>query len=112
MDRRKRPISSSAVPELASLAQKLVHVPDKLLIVQMHLQPLADNIPGAIPRDPYAISEACSILHSAIADIVDVARALRAISTLQEKSELRRTAEIRPTSASAHWFDWLTAPAA
>ena len=77
------------------MAQTLVHVPDKLLIVQMHLQPLADNNPGAMPRDPYAISEACSILHSAIADVVDVARALRAISVSQEKGELGRTAEIQ-----------------
>ena len=96
MDRRKRSRSSSAAPELAALAQRLVHVPDKLLIVQMHLQPLADNNPGAMPRDPYAISEACSILHSAIADVVDVARALRAISVSQEKGELRRTPEIQP----------------
>jgi hypothetical protein len=99
MDRRKRPRSSTAAPELAALAQKLVHVPDKLLIVQMHLQPLADSNPGAMPRDPYAISEACSILHSAIADVVEVARALRAISTLQEKGERRRTAEVRPPGA-------------
>ena len=95
MARRKRPGSPIAPPELAVLAQKLVHVPDKLLIVQMHLQPFADN-PGAIPRDPYAMSEACSILHSAIADVVEVARALRAFSAIQEKAALRRTPEIRP----------------
>jgi len=99
MDRRRRPRSSTAAPELAALAQKLVHVPDKLLIVQMHLQPLADDNPGAMPRDPYALAEACSILHSAIADVVDVARALRAISAGQEKSESRRTVEVRSPGA-------------
>jgi len=95
MDRRKPPRPSTAAPELAALAQKLVHVPDKLLIVQMHLQPLVDNNPGAMPRDPYAISEACSILHSAIADVVDVARALRAISAVRAKEEPRRAAEVQ-----------------
>lgn len=68
------------------LAQKLVHVPDKLLIVQMHLQPFTDNA-DAMARDPYALSEACNILHSAIVDVAEVARSLHALSQTQEKPE-------------------------
>ena len=96
MDRRKRSRSSTPAPELALLAQKLVQVPDKLLIVQMHLQPFADN-PGEMSRDPYAMSEACNILHSAIADIVDVARSLQALSAIEKKVELLRSPEVRPS---------------
>ena len=86
MNQRKHVRSTNAAPELAVLAQKLVHVPDKLLIVQMHLQPFAENA-GAMPRDPYALSEACNILHSAIVDVAEVARSLHALSRTQEKAE-------------------------
>ena len=94
MDPRKRVRTSNAAPELAVLAQKLVHVPDKLLIVQMHLQPFTDNA-DAMARDPYALSEACNILHSAIVDVAEVARSLHALSQTQEKAEPHLTPVLR-----------------
>ena len=83
-DRRKNGQSLDAVPDIGTLAQTLIQVPDKLAVVQMHLQQLADAgdiVPGA----PFTLSEVCDLLHSATVDVGEVARALHALSALDEK---------------------------
>jgi hypothetical protein len=83
-DRRTSAQSLDATPDIGALAKTLVQVPDKLAVVQMHLQQLAgviDTVPGA----PFTLSEVCNLLHSASLDVGEVARALHALSALEEK---------------------------
>ena len=69
--------------ELAALAQRIVLVPDKLVTVQMHLEPLCNGAVEGLSADSRkALSEACRLLHSAISDVVEVARDLRGVSAL------------------------------
>ena len=85
-ERRKTAQSLDATPEIGALAQTLVQVPDKLAAVQLQLQQLADvKNPGA----PHALSEMCKLLHSASTDVCEVARALHALSAIEEKCEPR-----------------------
>ena len=70
-------------PQLAVLAQKIVQIPDKLVSVQMCLEPLCNGgAEGVSAESRKALSEACSLLHSAIADVVEVARDLRGAAAL------------------------------
>jgi hypothetical protein len=85
---RPEPPPTTPTAELAALVQRLVSVPDKLAVVQMHLQRLAES-EGAVPAAPYALTEVCDLLHSAIVDVVEVARAMDALSALEEKCERR-----------------------
>ena len=83
-DRRRNGQSIDATPDIGTLAQTLIQVPDKLAVVQMHLQQLAetrDTVPGA----PFTLAEVCNLLHSATIDVGEVARALHALSALDEK---------------------------
>ena len=76
--------SLDTTPDIGALAQTLIQVPDKLAVVQMHLQQLADakhTVAGA----PFTLSEVCNLLHSASLDVGEVARALNALSALEEK---------------------------
>jgi hypothetical protein len=85
-DRRLNSPSLEATPDISTLAQTLIQVPDKLAVVQMHLQQLADardTVPGA----PFTLAEVCNLLHSATIDVGEVARALHALSALDQKCE-------------------------
>ena len=76
------------IPEhqLVALAQKIVQIPDKLVSVQMCLEPLCNGgAEGLSAESRRALSEACSLLQSAITDVVEVARDLRGASALDGK---------------------------
>jgi hypothetical protein len=83
-DRRRNGQSLDATPDIGTLAQTLIQVPDKLAVVQMHLQQLADA-KNTVPGAPFTLSEVRNILHSATIDVGEVARALHALSALEEK---------------------------
>ena len=68
------------------MAQTLIQVPDKLAAVQMHLQQLADA-KDTMSSAPLTVSEMCNLLHSASMDVGEVARALHALSALDEKCD-------------------------
>jgi hypothetical protein len=83
-DRRRSGQSLDATPDIGTLAQTLIQVPDKLAVVQMRLQQMSDArdiVPGA----PFTLSEVCDLLHSATVEVGEVARALHALSALDEK---------------------------
>jgi hypothetical protein len=42
---------------------------------------------GTMPSSPLTVSEMCNLLHSASMDVGEVARALRALSALEEKCD-------------------------
>ena len=85
-DRRRNGQSLDTTPDIGALAQTLIQVPDKLAAVQMHLRQLADGKDG-MPSAPLTLSEMCNLLHSASMDVGDVARALHALSALEEKCD-------------------------
>jgi signal transduction histidine kinase len=86
LSNRESPQDTLTERELDALAQKIVLVPDKLVTVQMHLEPLCNGDVEELPVEVRrALSEACSLLHSAIADVVEVARDLRGVSELDGK---------------------------
>src|SRR5437762_12229060 len=72
--------------ELDGLVEKIASVPDKLVAVQLYLQPLCDLDGSDIPVDAkQAIAEACSILQSAIVDLMEIVRHSSASPSLDGK---------------------------
>jgi hypothetical protein len=66
---------------IAELVKKLLVVPDKLLTAQLCLRPLSHCDPIAAPTESTrSISDACDLMHSAVADVVEVARNLADLS--------------------------------
>ena len=87
-DRRKNGQSVGGPTDIGALAQTLIQVPDKLAAVQMQLRQLADVKDGASGA-PLTLSEMCNLLHSASTDVGEVARALHALSALDDKCDSR-----------------------
>ncbi len=74
--------------QVAVLVEKLVAIPDKLVTVQRHLHPLScdDAIDHAEARQ--TLADACCLLHSAIADVMEVVRNLAGPSALDAKRSI------------------------
>lgn len=87
-DRRKNGQSVDGSTDIGALAQTLIQVPDKLAAVQMNLRQLADAKDGA-GGIPLTLSEMCNLLHSASVEVGEVARALHALSALDDKLDPR-----------------------
>ena len=86
MSTEEHPQTPLTEPQLVALAQKVVQIPDKLVGVQMCLEPLCNGgAEGLSAESRKALSEACSLLQSAISEVVEVARDLRGASVLDGK---------------------------
>ena len=67
----------SNAAQIAELVKKLLVVPDKLLTAQLSLRPLSHGEPLAAENESgQVIADACDLVHSALADVVEVARTL------------------------------------
>ena len=63
--------------QIAERVKKLLIVHDKLLTAQLSLRPLSHGDPAtAEVESSQAIANACDLMHSALADVVEVARNL------------------------------------
>lgn len=66
---------------IAELVRKLHAVPDKLVTAQRCLRPLSDSDPIAAPTETaQPIADACDLMHSALSDVIEVARNLTELS--------------------------------
>ena len=70
--------------QLAEVVRRLLVVPDKLLTAQLSLRPLShgDSITGM--EVSQTIVDACDLMHSALADVIEVARNLTQIPGVDE----------------------------
>jgi hypothetical protein len=67
------------------MVKKLLVVPDKLLTAQLSLRPLSDGEWMAAESETgQKIADACDLLHSALADVVEVARTLTQLPGVDE----------------------------
>ena len=71
--------------QIAEMVKKLLVVPDKLLTAQLSLRPLShgDSI-AAETEVGQKIADACDLMHSALADVVEVARNLTQLPGVDE----------------------------
>ena len=71
--------------QIAEMVRKLLIVPDKLLTAQLSLRPLTHGDPGGAEMESSeAIANACDLMHSALADVVEVARHLTQLSGMDQ----------------------------
>ena len=70
--------------QIAEIVKKLLVVPDKLLTAQLSLRPLSHGDANAVQESGQAIVDACDLMHSALADVVEVARTLTQLPGLDE----------------------------
>lgn len=71
----------SNATQIAELVKRLLVVPDKLVTAQLCLRPLSHGDPIApSPETMLTINDACDLMHSALADVVEVARNLADMS--------------------------------
>ena len=71
--------------QIAEMVKKLLVVPDKLLTAQLSLRPLSHGDPLAGENEvTHVIADACDLMHSALADVVEVARNLTQLPGIDE----------------------------
>jgi hypothetical protein len=71
--------------QIAEMVKKLLVVPDKLLTAQLSLRPLSHGDPlGSETEFTQQIADACDLMHSALADVVEVARNLTQLPGIDE----------------------------
>ena len=71
--------------QIAEMVKRLLVVPDKLLTAQLSLRPLSHGDSSAAGTDAaQAIADACDLVHSALADVVEVARNLTQLPGVDE----------------------------
>ena len=71
--------------QIAEMVKKLLVVPDKLLTAQLSLRPLSHGgAPSADGELAHVIADACDLMHSALADVVEVARNLTQLPGIDE----------------------------
>ena len=71
--------------QIAEMVKKLLVVPDKLLTAQLSLRPLSQGDPLATETEiTQQIADACDLMHSALADVVEVARNLTQLPGIDE----------------------------
>jgi hypothetical protein len=69
--------------QIAELVKRLLVVPDKLVTAQLCLRPLGRGDPTAPAETMLTINDACDLMHSALADVVEVARNLADLSGVE-----------------------------
>ena len=73
--------------QIAEMVKKLLVVPDKLLTAQLSLRPLSHGDPITAEMEvERTVADACDLMHSALADVVEVARNLTQLSGVDEAS--------------------------
>jgi hypothetical protein len=71
--------------QIAEMVKKLLVVPDKLLTAQLSLRPLSHGDPPSTDGElAHVIADACDLMHSALADVVEVARNLTQLPGIDE----------------------------
>jgi hypothetical protein len=71
--------------QIAEMVKKLLVVPDKLLTAQLSLRPLSHGHALANATEfTQQIADACDLMHSALADVVEVARNLTQLPGIDE----------------------------
>ena len=71
--------------QIAQMVKKLLIVPDKLLTAQLSLRPLSHGHPDSADGElAHVITDACDLMHSALADVVEVARNLTQLPGVDE----------------------------
>lgn len=71
----------SNTTQIAELVKRLLIVPDKLMTAQLCLRPLSHGDPIATSTETMlTINHACDLMHSALADVEEVARNLADLS--------------------------------
>jgi len=71
--------------QIAEMVKKLLVVPDKLLTAQLSLRPLSHGDPHSAEGElAHVIADACDLMHSALADVVEVARNLTQLPGIDE----------------------------
>jgi len=71
--------------QIAEMVKKLLVVPDKLLTAQLSLRPLSHGDPLSAEGElAHVIADACDLMHSALADVVEVARNLTQLPGIDE----------------------------
>ena len=73
------------VVQIAEMVRKLLVVPDKLVTAQLSLRPLSHGDPATASMEVgQTIADACDLMHSALADVVEVARGLTELTGVDE----------------------------
>jgi hypothetical protein len=71
--------------QIAEMVKRLLVVPDKLLTAQLSLRPLSQGDSGTAGMEAgQTIADACDLVHSALADVVEVARNLTQLPGVDE----------------------------
>ena len=71
--------------QIAEIIKKLMVVPDKLVTAQLCLRPLSHCDPNTASTESiHAIGDACDLMHSALADVVEAARNLSELSGIDQ----------------------------
>jgi hypothetical protein len=75
--------------QIAAIVRKLLAVPDKLMTAQLYLRPLSHGDPHGDPipaptETIQPIADACDLMHSALGDVVEVARNLASLSGVDQ----------------------------
>jgi hypothetical protein len=70
----------SNTTQIAELVKRLLVVPDKLVTAQLCLRPLSHGEIATSTETMLTINDACDLMHSALADVVEVARSLADLS--------------------------------
>ena len=71
--------------QIAEIIKQLLVVPDKLVTAQLSLRPLSHCDPNTASTESIqAIGDACDLMHSALADVVEVARNLAELSGIDQ----------------------------
>jgi|KBSMisStandDraft_5_1062788.scaffolds.fasta_scaffold274790_2 hypothetical protein len=84
-------IVDSKATRIAEIVRKLLAVPDKLVTAQLYLRPLSHRDSVAAPTETtQPIADACDLMHSALSDVVEAARELADISSLDHGSKFHR----------------------
>jgi hypothetical protein len=69
--------------QIAKIVRKLLAVPDKLVTAQLYLRPISHGDPIATSTENIEpIADACDLVHSALGDIVEAARELADLSSV------------------------------
>ena len=75
----------SNTAQIAEIIKKLLVVPDKLVTAQLCLRPFSHCDPDTASTESIqAIGDACDLMHSALADVVEAARNLSELSGIDQ----------------------------
>jgi len=83
-------IMDSNAKRIAGIVRKLLVVPDKLVTAQLCLRPLSQGDLTAPSESMQPVADACELMHSAVSDVVEVARNLIELEGVGASGQLGR----------------------